>query len=179
MPQFGLSPIERLGLAVLAALLLIGGGVVFFHTVLRLPTEAERVKSGDFPIKGQHVVIESADTFWRAPIRAGTGIETFRRGTQLLPVLTLTSSAGPGAVRLFFRNPEGQVMGDAVTRTLQPGVPLQIAATAGFEDVGMHAAYRTGLSKPWTIEVLEAASESSPKGDFKKLFEINISTDRR
>jgi len=71
------------------------------------------------------------------------------------------------------------VMGDAVNRTLQPGVPLQIAATAGFEDVGMHAAYRTGQSKPWTIEVLEAPSEGALNSEFRKLFEINISTDRR
>ena len=80
---------------------------------------------------------------------------------------------------MFFRDQDGLVTGDAVTRAIQPGVPLQIAATAGFEDVGMHAAYRTGQSKPWTIEVLEAPSATSANAEFKKLFEINISTDRR
>jgi hypothetical protein len=43
----------------------------------------------------------------------------------------------------------------------------------------MHAAYRTGGSKPWTIEVFEAPSETTPGKDFKRLFEMNISTDRR
>jgi len=179
VPHLKLSKIERLGLALLVGLLLIGGGVVFFQTILRLPSETERVKAGDFPVKGRHLDILSADTFWRAPIREGAGTETFRRGTQLLPVVTLTAGNRPGAVRLFFRDHDGEVMGDAVNRTLQPGVPLQIAATAGFEDVGMHAAYRTGQSKPWTIEVLEAPSEGALNSEFRKLFEINISTDRR
>jgi hypothetical protein len=43
----------------------------------------------------------------------------------------------------------------------------------------MHAAYRTGQSKPWTIQVLEGPSETAANAEFKKLFEINISTDRR
>jgi post-segregation antitoxin (ccd killing protein) len=54
-----------------------------------------------------------------------------------------------------------------------------VAATSGFEDVGMHAAYRTGQSRLWTIEVLEAQAETSPNADFIKLFEIEVSTDRR
>lgn len=179
VPHLGLSRVERIGLWVLGAILLIGGGAVFFNTVHRLPTGAERLKAGDFPVKGRHVTILSAETFWRPPITEGSNPETFRRGTQLLPVLNLTSSGGPAAVRVFFRDQDGEVTGDAVTRTIKAGVPLQIAATAGFEDVGMHAAYRTGQTKPWTIEVLEAPSENAANADFRKLFDINISTDRR
>lgn len=179
VPHLGLSKVERIGLWSLLGVLLIGGLMVFFSTIHRLPTGSGRVRSGDFPVKGSHVVILSADTFWRAPVTDGQGAETFRRGTALLPVVALTTSGGPAGLRLFFRNEDGLVMGDAVTRTIQPGVPLQIAATAGFEDVGLHAAYRTGQSKPWTIEVHEAPSATSPISDFKKLFEIDISTDRR
>lgn len=179
VPRLGLSRVERIGLWALCAILLIGGVMVFFNTVNRLPTGAERLKAGDFPVKGRHVTILSADTFWRPPITEGSNPETVRRGTQLLPVINLTSSGGPAAVRFFFRDQDGLVMGDAVTRTLKPGIPLQVAATAGFEDVGMHAAYRTGQTKPWTIEVLEAPSETADNSDFRKLFDINISTDRR
>jgi hypothetical protein len=179
VPHLGLSKVERIGLWALLGVLLIGGGILYFATIHRLPTETVRVRQGDFPVKGRHLTILSADTFWRAPIMEGPNVETFRRGTQLLPVVTLAASGGPAAVRLFFRNEDGLVMGDAVTRTIQSGVPLEIAATAGFEDVGMHAAYRTGQSKPWTIEVFEAPAATSPNPDFKKLFEIDISTDRR
>jgi hypothetical protein len=179
VPRLGLTKLEWIGLWSLCAILLAGGGMVFFNSIHRLPTEVERLKSGDFPVKGGHVTILSANTFWRPPISQGKDAETFRRGTQLLPVVNLTSSGGPAAVRVFFRDQDGVVMGDAVTRTIKPGTPLQIAATAGFEDIGMHAAYRTGQSKPWTIEVFEGPSEFATNAEFKKLFEINISTDRR
>jgi hypothetical protein len=179
VPRLGLSKLEWIGLGALCAILLLGGGVVFFNSIHRLPAGDDRLKAGDFPVEGRHLVILSAETYWRPPISEGKNAETFRRGTQLLPVVELTSSGGPAAVRVFFRDQDGLVTGDAVTRAIKPGVPLQIAATAGFEDLGMHAAYRTGQSKPWTIEVLEGPSESAANAEFRKLFEINISTDRR
>ncbi len=179
VPRLGLSKLEWIGLGALCAILLVGGGVVFFNSIHRLPSGAERLGAGDFPLKGRHVTIVSAETFWRAPVSEGKDADTFRRGTQLLPVVTLNASSGPAAVRVFFRDQDGLVMGDAVTRTIKPGTQLQIAATAGFEDLGMHAAYRTGQTKPWTIEVLEGPSETAANAEFRKLFEINISTDRR
>lgn len=179
VPHLQLSKVEWIGLSALCAMLLVGAVVVFLNSIHRLPAGAERLTAGDFPVVGRHLTIQSADSFWRAPVSEGKDAETFRRGTQLLPVVELTSSGNPGAVRVIFRDQDGRGAGDVVTLSIQPGVPLQIAATAGFEDVGMHAAYRAGQSKPWTIEVLEAPSETAPNSDFKKLFEIDISTDRR
>lgn len=179
VPHLVLSKFERIGLWLLMGILVIGGGAFFYSSIQRLPTETHRMKSGDFPVTGQFITILSAETFWRAPITEGENADTFRRGTALLPVVNLTSSGSAAAVRLFFRNQDGEVMGDSVTSEIKSGVTLQVAATAGFDDVGMHSAYRTGQSKPWTIEVHEAPSASSPISDFKKLFEIEISTDRR
>ena len=178
-PHLGLSKVERIGLAALLAVLLIGGGVVYFKTIHRLPAGSERLRENDFPAKGAHLTIISADTYWRAPITEGANAETVRRGTQLVPVVDLTVEGGPAAVRVFFRNSDGDVIGDTVTRAIRAGASLEVAATAGFEDVGMHAAYRTGQSKPWMVQVYEAHSESSPGPAFKKLFEMNVSTDRR
>lgn len=178
-PHLSLSKVERLGLVALASLLVISGIVISYYTLKRLPTESARVKANDFPVKGKLVTILSAESYWRAPITTGKDADTVRRGTQLLPVLDVTSSGGPAAIRVFFRNSDRDLVGDAVNRSVQSGSTLHIAATAGFEDVGMHAAYRTGQSKPWTIEVYEAPSENSPGQDFKKLFEMNISTNRR
>lgn len=178
-PHLGLSKVERIGLAALLGVLLIGGGVVYFKTIHGLPTGSGRLRENEFPVKGAHLTIVSADTYWRAPITEGTNAETVRRGTQLVPVIDLTVKGGPAAVRVFFRNSDGDVIGDAVTRTLQEGTPLEVAATAGFEDVGMHAAYRTGQSKQWIVQVYEAPSENSPGPAFKKVFEMNVSTDRR
>ena len=170
-----LSKLERIGLLTLLAALVVGGIAVFLGTISRLPSGVDRFKAIDFPIVGKHVSIASATNFWRAP----KSTETVRRGTQLVPVLELSASGKPAAIRVLFRNSEGEVVGDAVTRHIQPGAPLQVTATAGFDDVGMHAAYRTGREKPWTIEVLEAPSENSVGADYKKLFEMDVSPERR
>ena len=174
-PKLGLSKFEWFGLVVLAVLLLGGGVVVYLNTISRLPTGSERVKTKDFPIQGKHLAVLSVDSYWRAPQEG----DAVRRGTVLIPVVAITSSGGPAAIRVFFHNSDGEVVGDAVTRQVQPGKSLQIAATGGFEDLGMHAAYRTGENKPWFIEVHEGPSENSPGAEFKKLLEMDISPDRR
>lgn len=178
-PHLGLSKIERIGLVGLLVCLLGGGAGIFMFSLNRLPRESERAKATDFPIKGSHLTITSAASYWRVPITEGSSPDTFRRGTQLLPVIELAVDGGPAALRILFRNEERAVIGDAVTRTVREAANLKIAATAGFDDLGMHAAYRTGESKPWTIEVYEAPSEDTAGTAFKKLFEMNISTDRR
>ena len=178
-PHLELSKAERIGLISLLALLLIGAGTFLMFSLNRLPTESAKAEANDFPIIGSQITIQSATSYWRAPITEGPQADTFRRGTQLLPVLELSASGGSAAIRVLFRNDERTVVGDAVTRTIRAGSTLSIPATAGFEDIGMHAAYRTGESKPWTIEVYEAPSETAEGKQFKRLFEMNISTDRR
>jgi hypothetical protein len=174
-PRLNLTKLERLGLLALVVLLLIGSTMFILNTISRLPTDSGLVKANDFPVRGSHLVIASADSFWRAPQTA----DTVRRGTQLIPVVDLTTTGGPAAIRVFFRNSDGDVIGDAVTRFIKTDGKLQVAATAGFDDVGMHAAYRTGDNKPWTIEVLEAATENALGPEFRKLFQMDVSTDRR
>ena len=178
-PHLKLSLVERFGILTLFLLLLAGGAAILVFSLNRLPTEAQRAKANDFPIKGERVTIHSATSYWRAPILTGTSIDTVRRGTQLLPVLEISARGGPAAIRVLFRNEDRAVVGDAVTRMLDGETTLEIPATAGFDDLGMHAAYRTGESKPWTIEVLEAPTANAAGTTFKRLFEMNISTDRR
>ncbi len=178
-PSLKLSKVERIGLIALLALLLGGGATVFLMSLYRLPVEVVKAESKDFPIKGDYVTITSATSYWRPPIREGPDADTFRRGTELLPVLELAVSGGPAAIRILFRSEDQTVVGDGVTRMVRGTDRLKIPATAGFDDLGMHAAYRTGESKPWTVEVYEARSENSSGKDLKKLFEMNVSTDRR
>ena len=178
-PHLALSKTERLGFLMLLLCLLAGAGSILLYSLKHLPTEPSRVSDKDFPITGSHLTILSATSYWRTPISSGASADTFRRGTQLLPVLELAVRGGPGAIRVMFRNEDRAVVGDAVTRTVRDGDHLHLTATAGFDDLGMHAAYRTGESKPWTIEVLEAPSETAAGKDFQPLFEMNISTDRR
>lgn len=178
-PRLRLSNAERIGLITLLALLALGGIATIVFSLNRLPTASASTRTNDFPIKGKMLVVDSASSYWRTPITDGASPEIVRRGTKLLPVLELHVKEGTGAIRVLFRDDERTAVGDAVTHAVRGAGTLVIPATAGFDDVGMHAAYRTGGSKPWTIEVFEAASETSPGKEFKKLFEMNISTDRR
>ena len=177
--SLNLSRAERIGLIALVALLLVMAVAGLTLTLGRLPKETTRAGTSDFPIRGEFVAVKSANSYWREPILDGSAPDTVRRGTRLLPVLELDIGEGNGVLRVLFRNEDRVVVGDAVTRSARGGGRLLIPATAGFEDIGMHAAYRTGQTRPWTIEVLEAPSEQTAGRAFKRLFEINISTDRR
>lgn len=179
LPKLNLSPVERIGFVTLLVLLLIGGGVLAFRTFGRLPTEAKQIDASSFPIKGKLFTIAAADTYWRAPVSDGAMSEIVRRGTALVPVVSFKVSGGPAAVRLIFRDSDGKVTGDVVTRPVKEGSELEVPGTAGFDEIGMHAAYRTGQTKPWTVEFHEAASANSPSKDFKKIFEMRISIARR
>ena len=178
-PHLGLSYVERIGIILLAVFLLIGGAVVYMFSLQRLPTESAKVKAADFPIKGKLLVIDSAISYWRPPITTGPTPDIFRRGTQLLPVVEITTSTDSAAIRVIYRDESRNIIGDPITRKVHGKSTVTIAATAGFDDTGMHAAYRTGGSKPWTIEVLEAPAENKGSTDFKKLFEMNVSTTLR
>lgn len=172
LPRANLSILERCGLLLLLGILGAGGVAVYFFTIHRLPSESGLVKSNAFPLQGEYLSVLVAASYWRAP----NASDTARRGTVLLPVLTLKSSGGPAALRVFFRNSEGELVGDAVTQSTKGGGELEIPATAGFDDRGMHAAYRTGQGPPWTVEVWEAPSGKSTTADFKKLLTLSIST---
>lgn len=174
-----LTKLERIGLISLLAVLLIGFASIVIFSLNRLPTESARVKANDFPIQGKYLKIVSAENYWRTPIVDGKTADIIRRGTVLIPVIHLFTSDGSAAIRVIFRNADGESIGDIVTRAVQNGQELEIAATAGFDDIGMHAAYRTGKGKPWRIEVYESKSADSLTTDFKKLFEMNITTARR
>lgn len=178
-PRIGLSVMEWVGLTALLLLLIAGGTAVFLISMRHLPAEVARARANDFPIKGTYLTIDSATSYWREPITAGPSRDTFRRGTKLLPVLEITVRGGPATVRVYFRNEDHGTVGDSVTRSVRAGEHVRFPATAGFDDSGMLAAYRTGENKPWTIEVSEAPADNPEGAAFKKLFEMNIATDYR
>ncbi|MGD7651909.1 MAG: hypothetical protein ACQCXQ_01755, partial [Verrucomicrobiales bacterium] len=174
-PKVSLSHVEKIGLIVLAVVLLVGGAGGLLVSLNRLPKETNKVSRNDFPIKGMHLSVDSAVSYWRAP----TLDDACQIGTELLPVLEVTMGEGKGAIRVQFRNEDREIIGDVrILRVSKSGL-MSIPATAGFEDLGMHAAYRTGESDPWTILVSEGPDVGAESSEFTKLFEMSISTDRR
>ena len=182
-----LKTVELVSLIVLAVFLL--GGLGFFVKVFlnQIPTAKQGVEMPDFPVKGERVAVTDAVNFWREPIRTGPNRDTVRSDTKLIPVVELTiEGGGNGALRIFFRDGEGLLVGDSVTRAFSGGrfdatrePKIQIAATAGFKDIAMYAAYQTGETKPWTIEVYEGPTPRAPLDSFHLLFKMPLSDEQR
>jgi hypothetical protein len=180
IPAIGsLSKIEKIAISALCAVLALGAILTLIHFSNRVPTRPLIREEVDFPVSGKIVEITGAETYWREPITTGEKAEVVRRGTKLIPVLKLSLSSNSGAIRVFFRNEEGLVVGDGITRTVKGESEVTVAATAGFEDVGMHTAYRTGDGKRWVVQVFEAPDATSPREKFRKVLETEISTQIR
>lgn len=178
-PYFNLSLLETIGVASLALVLLAGGGWVYQQTLKRIGHTDASHGQVEYPVRGSHVTVTKLVSYWRPPITTGDKPEIVRRGVVLIPVVELTLSGGPGAVRVLFNNELGKKTGDPITLAVNGEATRILAATDGFEDVSMHAAYRTDLAKPWVLQVSEAPSENSPGAEFKTLLKTPISPEKR
>jgi len=173
-----LKPVERISLAAVAVFLLatLGFGLKIFFD--QIPTRELGLKAPDFPVEGQRITIKDAESFWR---------DTGRSDAILVPVIELAmEGGGNGAIRVLFRNDEGSLVGDSVTcsfasgRFSDTGEPkTQIAATSGFKEMGGYAAYQTGESDLWSIEIYEGPEPRAPLSSFHLLFKMPVSTERR
>jgi hypothetical protein len=174
-----LTKTEKIGLSALIAILALGATFSILHFSNRVPTRSIYAQDLDLPIEGRSVKVTAASTFWRQPITGGDSPDVVKRGTKLIPVLKLTVESKSAAIRVLFRNEDGLVIGDPINRSVSGKTQLNIPATGGFEDIGMHAAYRTGESPPWIAQVLEASDSGASIDKFKLLLETEISTDIR
>jgi hypothetical protein len=177
LPSF--TKTERIAVTALFAILLLAGVLTLIHFSNRVPTRSLIAEKIDFPVSGNFVEIRSASTYWRKPITSGENTEVVRRGTALIPVIRLNLHSKPCVIRVFFRNEEGIVIGDGISRDVSGEQDLVIPATAGFDDIGMHAAYRTGEKEAWSVEIHEGPSRSADRKDFRKVLDTHISTDVR
>ena len=119
------------------------------------------------------------ETYWRAPDTQGDKVDTVQRGVILIPAIKIKVSGSSGAIRIFFRDSDGILVGDSTTLPISGEETIAISATDGFTDMGMHASYRTGENPPWMIQVLEGPSVDAPIEKFKTLFKTEISTELR
>lgn len=166
----GFSRAEKIGLTMLVLALAVIGFFAWRFSISRLP-EAGTGHATEFPVKGKFMTIAHAETFWRAPI-----VETdrVRRGTVMIPVMKIKISAGKGAVRVNFKNPPGESVGDLITRAAPADGTLEISATAGFSDPAEFNDYRANPEKTWTIDVSEAASLNAEGAAYHKIFSMPV-----
>lgn len=177
LPQF--SRTDRIALLactvlVLGTLLAIG---VYIYRIV--PTRSGDRLTVDVPVQGQHMKITRVTTYWREPKRSGEQADRARLDAKLIPVIDLEVENAAGAVRVFFRDSQGNIIGDAETRSVNGQQQLSIAATAGFSETTSLSSYRSGSIQPWTVEVYEAPTTSAPRDTQRKLFLIDISPDQR
>lgn len=165
---------ETIGLGVFALILVAAAIILITLAKGRVPTRTGEEGQAAFPVKGKLVTLKEVTSYWREPV---VGKDAARRDTKLIPVVKIESEGGPAALRIFFKDDKGETVGDSSTRSTGSGT-IEVAATAGLDDIGMHAAYRTGETRPWKIEILEAPSTESSSQDFHHLLTIPVSTDR-
>jgi hypothetical protein len=171
--------IEKISISILFAALALGATLAVIYFSNEVPTRPLIAKKIDYPVDGQMIKIKTATTYWREPITTGENADVVRRDTKLIPVLKLSLHSKPCAIRIFFRNEDGTVIGDTITLMVSGDTELTIPATAGFDDIGMHAAYRTGGSDPWVVEILEGPGRAAPREKFKTVLKTEISSDMR
>lgn len=174
-PLLKLTRLEMICMACLGLALVAGGVWTYQHTLKRIGRSDASHGQADYPVRGSHLTVTKLVSYWRQPLAT----ETVRRGVVLIPVVELTVSGGPGAIRVVFANEHGKETGDLITRAVNGEATLVIPATDGFEDVSMHAAYRADLSKPWLLQISEAPSAGATRAEFKPLLNEPISPEKR
>ena len=174
-----LTKAEKIGISALIAIFAVGATLSILHFSNRVPIKSILGENLDFPIEGKHVNVTALDTYWREPVTTGDDPDVVRRGTKLIPVLKISAGAKSAVIRVLFRNEDGSIIGDPINRTIKGKTELLISATAGFDDIGMHAAYRTGESPPWIVQILEASESGLSIDKFDLVLETEISTDVR
>ncbi len=174
-----LSKAEKIGISALVVILALGATLSVLHFSNKVPTKSVLGEGLDLPIEGTLVKVTTLKSYWREPVTTGDEPDVVRRGTKLIPVVRISAEAKSAVIRVLFRNEDGSVIGDPINRTIKGKTDLRIPATAGFDDIGMHAAYRTGESPPWIVQILEASEIGLSIDKFKLLLEAEISTDIR
>jgi hypothetical protein len=179
---------EKFALGGFAALLLAAATWMLLMLAHHVPTTDAAARAIRFPFAGKLATVAIVETFWRAPVTTGSSPDRFRQGARLLPVarITLDPASASGALRIFFRNEAGEIVGDPTTLTFLNGcfattgtAVVDVTATDGFRDEAMYAVYRARQSAPWMLVLLEAPAAGAPARDFRPLLDIPISTDRR
>lgn len=176
---------EKVALGALGVILLIGiiWGVTVFIGTLPQGNDKDLVK---FPLQGTSVTIAAANTYWRKPDRdKDKGI---RMDTRLIPaaVIKLNDNPGSCALRFFFSDDKGDLVGDSTTHTATAGQfaasgtnEIEVHSTAGFADPGDHAAYTTEQIDTWHLVIMEGPDANARGSEFQEIARVPISFDRR
>ncbi|MCE2959145.1 MAG: hypothetical protein ACK46A_03695 [Akkermansiaceae bacterium] len=174
-----LTGLEKISLFAIVATFAISAVLAIIHFSKEIPIDSKISKIVKLPIEGKILTITTVETYWRKPNSQGESIDVVKRGAILIPNIKMTASGKSGAIRIFFRDSDGTLVGDSTTLAISGTQDITISATDGFSDIGMHASYRTGEHPRWMIQAFEGPSVDAPIENFHPIFETEISTDIR
>lgn len=174
-----LTTFEKISIVAVIVVIALGATFSIIHFSTTLPIKPFIADELDMPIKGKLVTVNSMETYWRKPKTTGENADIVRRDVVLIPCIRLKLNGSSAAIRVFFRDEQKALIGDNISQSVSGSTNLELSATDGFKDLGLHAAYRAGDSGNWTIQVLEGPSRDAPMEEFKTLFETDISPNIR
>jgi hypothetical protein len=174
-----LSALEKLSIKIVLAVLLVAAAFTIYYFSRNIPVKSPISRDLKLPVKGERFTVSSVESYWRKPNTRGENPDIIRSGVELAPVLKIKITGDEGAIRIFFRDSDGIMIGDSVSRNISGSETHEFIATDGLAHLGAHAAYRTGENPRWIIHVYEGPSADAPLTQFKKLLETKISADIR
>ncbi|MGB2403428.1 MAG: hypothetical protein ACPIA7_08465 [Akkermansiaceae bacterium] len=134
----------------------------------------------DYSHKGTYASISQFSSYWKKCHNA-PGI---KMGAVAVPAATITlgKRASSGALRVYFHDHNGAIVGDPVTLSFQDATfsdshMVEITASDGFHDMVDFETYQLGDLGDWHIEILESKGAMEPKEKFSPLFHSVISPD--
>lgn len=163
-----------------------GAGLVWIlKEAVSFPRDSHGIKPAKMPATGEYAVVTSLRDFWREPIITGQNPDKPSLGMKLIPVveITLGEESQTGVLRFFFRDPDGELVGDPRAVEFENGrfkindsPTIQVSSTIGFSDAADFNRYKYEDLEFWTVDVLEGV-EGLDAGEFKRLFSHDISAD--
>ncbi len=134
------------------------------ETLERAPEEP--AKEVPAAIRGELVVLESVDCFWRDAQKG----DRVKEGHLILPVVELQAASGDGFIQVVFRDGSGETRGDAYTFAVRGGAfadggEVIALGTEGMENEVQFADYRADTAAAWghrwSVEVKESPERES------------------
>jgi hypothetical protein len=134
-----LSLAEKISIIAVLAILILAATFSIIHFSNKIPIVPLIAKDLELPIEGKLITVSSVETYWRKPITSGENADVIRRDTVLIPCVKITLKGSSCAIRILYRDQDGQLVGDNISRDINSETTIELAATDGFKDIGTHA----------------------------------------
>ncbi|NWK54327.1 hypothetical protein HW115_01800 [Verrucomicrobiaceae bacterium N1E253] len=187
-----LNPLEKVSLSLVAAAFL--GAAIWAYLWLYDQNIIEDEGAIQLPLQGEFISISDFSTHWVS----ASQFKEIKMGAKVLPAASMTlddASPSSGALRIYFRNVNGDYIGDSITLTVRDGQftnsnqpntrfdndhrTATVIASDGFHQEGDFNAYVLDEQMAWKIQVLEAKTSAAAGKDFEEIIHTKVGRQRK